>query len=356
MKFLLDKKQALWVEEAYEEDFVYIWLKGPCLDKMSWKPVMNPSSLFYACYQGLDILKKYGDWQDPRALQKIKYLPTEIYEELSPRYAHGEEDPFHRDVFLVVLTLCELLRLTQDETLDYIADGVYGWITQYEDSAHDSYRTQLMQLENEIVLEYTHHSPMLIMANRMEQEGAIHHSGEVNIISYVRNYLNSERRISDEIKELLRNEGNMSKVEGLAQSDAAQTAAVSDGVSKEDVERLEARVKELEGLLEAKEREMAEVREEKGGSMIRIANRKKSSLELLLCGLYYADYFVNDKGVRLGRDETVQEILKHGFRCESGRISKDISQYLSTGTVTAFKDDLIKDFKKALDDVERVQR
>lgn len=356
MKFLLDKKQALWVEEAYEEDFVYIWLKGPCLDKMSWKPVMNPSSLFYACYQGLDILKKYGDWQDPRALQKIKYLPTEIYEELSPRYAHGEEDPFHRDVFLVVLTLCELLRLTKDETLDYIADGVYGWITQYEDSAHDSYRTQLMQLENEIVLEYTHHSPMLIMAKRMEQEGAIHHSGEVNIISYVRNYLNSERRISDEIKELLRNEGNMSKVEGLAQSDAAQTAAVSDGVSKEDVERLEARVKELEGLLEAKEKEMAEVREEKGGSMIRIANRKKSSLELLLCGLYYADYFVNDKGVRLGRDETVQEILKHGFRCESGRISKDISQYLSTGTVTAFKDDLIKDFKKALDDVERVQR
>lgn len=356
MKFLLDKKQALWVEEAYEEDFVYIWLKGPCLDKMSWKPVMNPSSLFYACYQGLDILKKYGDWQDPRALQKIKYLPTEIYEELSPRYAHGEEDPFHRDVFLVVLTLCELLRLTQDETLDYIADGVYGWITQYEDSAHDSYRTQLMQLENEIVLEYTHHSPMLTMAKRMEQEGAIHHSGEVNIISYVRNYLNSERRISDEIKELLRNEGNMSKVEGLAQSDAAQTTAVSDGVSKEDVERLEARVKELEGLLEAKEREMAEVREEKGGSMIRIANRKKSSLELLLCGLYYADYFVNDKGVRLGRDETVQEILKHGFRCESGRISKDISQYLSTGTVTAFKDDLIKDFKKALDDVERVQR
>lgn len=356
MKFLLDKKQALWVEEAYEEDFVYIWLKGPCLDKKSWKSVMNPSSLFYACYQELDILKKYGNVQDPRALQKMQYLPTEIYDELNPKYIRGEEDPFHRDVFLVLLTLCELLRLPQDETLNYVADRMYGWITQYEDKASDGYRTLLIQLENDILIEYTHHSPMLIMANKMEEEGAIHHSGEVNIISYVRNYLNSERRISDEIKELLRNEGNMSKVEGLAQSDAAQTAAVSDGVSKEDVERLEARVKELEGLLEAKEKEMAEVREEKGGSMIRIANRKKSSLELLLCGLYYADYFVNDKGVRLGRDETVQEILKHGFRCESGRISKDISQYLSTGTVTAFKDDLIKDFKKALDDVERVQR
>lgn len=360
MKFLLDKKQALWVEEAYEEDFVYIWLKGPCLDKMSWKPVMNPSSLFYACYQGLDILKKYGNWQDPRTLQKIKYLPTEIYEELSPRYAHGEEDPFHRDVFLVVLTLCELLRLTKDETLDYIADGVYGWITQYEDSAHDSYRTQLMQLENEIVLEYTHHSPMLIMAKRMEQEGAIHHSGEVNIISYVRNYLNSERRISDEIKELLRNEGNMSKVEGLAQSDAAQTTAVSDGVNKEEAGRLEARVKELEGLLEEKERELAEMREgvpsAESGTPIRIADRKKSRLEVLLVGLYYADYFVNDKGVKLGRDETIQEILKHGFQCESGRISKDISQYMKTGTITAFKEDLIKDFKAALDDVKKVQR
>lgn len=360
MKFLLDKKQALWVEEAYEEDFVYIWLKGPCLDKMSWKPVMNPSSLFYACYQGLDILKKYGDWQDPRALQKIKYLPTEIYEELSPRYAHGEEDPFHRDVFLVVLTLCELLRLTKDETLDYIADGVYGWITQYEDSAHDSYRTQLMQLENEIVLEYTHHSPMLIMAKRMEQEGAIHHSGEVNIISYVRNYLNSERRISDEIKELLRNNGDRSKVQGLAQSDAAQAAAVSEGANKEEAGRLEARVKELEELLEEKERELAEMREGvpsvESGTPIRIADRKKSRLEVLLVGLYYADYFVNDKGVKLGRDETIQEILKHGFQCESGRISKDISQYMKTGTITAFKEDLIKDFKAALDDVKKVQR
>ncbi len=356
MKFLLDKKQALWVEEAYEEDFVYIWLKGPCRRLRSWKKIINPSSVFYACYQGLDILKKYGDWQDPRALQEMQYVSEYIYDDLESKYTEEEADEFHRDIYLVIVTLCELLRLTKDETLQMIADGVYGWITRYEDNMNDNYRTKLMQLASEIEQEYRYHSPMLIMANRMEQEGAIHHSGEVNIISYVRNYLNSERRISDEIKGLLRNEGNMSKVEGLAQSDAAQTAAVSDGVSKEEAGRLEARVKELEGLLEAKEREMAEVREEKGGSMIRIANRKKSSLELLLCGLYYADYFVNDKGVRLGRDETIQEILKHGFRCESGRISKDISQYLSTGTVTAFKDDLIKDFKKALDDVERVQR
>ena len=356
MKFLLDKKQALWVEEAYEEDFVYIWLKGPCRRLRSWKKIINPSSVFYACYQGLDILKKYGDWQDPRALQEMQYVSEYIYDDLESKYTEEEADEFHRDIYLVIVTLCELLRLTKDETLQMIADGVYGWITRYEDNMNDNYRTKLMQLASEIEQEYRYHSPMLIMANRMEQEGAIHHSGEVNIISYVRNYLHSERRISDEIKELLRNEGNMSKVEGLAQSDAAQTAAVSDGVSKEDVERLEARVKELEGLLEAKEREMAEVREEKGGSMIRIANRKKSSLELLLCGLYYADYFVNDKGVKLGRDETIGNILKYGFHSESGRISKDISQYLSTGTITAFKEDLIKDFKAALDDVKRVQQ
>ena len=360
MKFLLDKKQALWVEEAYEEDLVYIWLKGPCLDKKSWKSVMNPSSLFYACYQELDILKKYGNVQDPRALQKMQYLPTEIYDELNPKYIRGEEDPFHRDVFLVLLTLCELLRLPQDETLNYIADRMYGWITQYEDKASDGYRTLLMQLENDILIEYTHHSPMLIMANKMEKEGAIHHSGEVNIISYVRNYLNSERRISDEIKELLRNNGDRSKVQGLAQSDAAQTAAVSDGVSKEDVERLEARVKELEGRLEEKERELAEMREgvpsAESRTPIRIADRKKSRLEVLLVGLYYADYFVNDKGVKLGRYETIQEILKHGFQCESGRISKDISQYIKTGTITAFNEDLIKDFKAALDDVKKVQR
>lgn len=356
MKFLLDKKQALWVEEAYEEDFVYIWLKGPCLDLRSRRQIINPSSVFYACYQGLDILKKYSKMTDARTSQKMNYLPREIYEEMSPKYDDSDVMNFCRDEFFVIITLCELLHLTGEGTPQEIAEIMYNWISSTIDRAHSDYKKKLSQLADEIDTEYNYKSPITIVAKGVERSDSIHHNGEETIISYVRNYLHSERRISDEIKELLRNEGNMSKVEGLAQSDAAQTAAVSDGVSKEDVERLEARVKELEGLLEAKEREMAEVREEKGGSMIRIANRKKSSLELLLCGLYYADYFVNDKGVRLGRDETVQEILKHGFQCESGRISKDISQYLSTGTVTAFKDDLIKDFKKALDDVERVQR
>lgn len=360
MKFLLDNKQALWVEEAYEEDFVYIWLKGPCRRLRSWKKIINPSSVFYACYQGLDILKKYGDWQDPRALQEMQYVSEYIYDDLESKYTEEEADEFHRDIYLVIVTLCELLRLTKDETLQMIAEGIYGWITRYEDNMNDNYRTQLMQLASEIEQEYRYHSPMLIMANRMEQEGAIHHSGEVNIISYVRNYLNSERRISDEIKELLRNDGNRSKVQGLAQSDAAQTAAVSEGADKEEAERLEKRVKELEELLEEKERELAEMREgmpsAESGTPIRIADRKKSRLELLLCGLYYADYFVNDKGVKLGRDETIGNILKYGFHSESGRISKDISQYLSTGTITAFKEDLIKDFKAALDDVKRVQQ
>ena len=317
MKFLLDKKQALWVEEAYGEDLVYICLKGPCLDKKSWKPIMNPSSLFYACYQGLDILKKYGDWQDPRALQKMKYLPAEIYDELSPRYANGEEDPFHRDVFLVVLTLCELLRLTKDETLSYIADGVYGWITQYEDKSSDGYRTLLMQLENEIVSEYTHHSPMLIMANRMEREGAIHHSGEVNIISYVRNYLHSERRISEEIKELLRNNGDRSKVKGLAEEGAMQTEAASDGVSKEEAERLEARVKELEGLLEAKERELKAMREgeslAESGTPIRIADGKKAKTIVLLGAMFYAKFFESTDENLTNRDHYLNAILRYGF-------------------------------------------
>lgn len=361
MKFLLDKKQALWVEEAYEEDFVYIWLKGPCLDKMSWKPVMNPSSLFYACYQGLDILKKYGDWQDPRALQKIKYLPTEIYEELSPRYAHGEEDPFHRDVFLVVLTLCELLRLTKDETLDYIADGVYGWITQYEDSARDSYRTQLMQLENEIVLEYTHHSPMLIMAKRMEQEGAIHHSGEVNIISYVRNYLNSERRISDEIKELLRNNGDRSKVQGLAQSDAVQAAAVSDGANKEEAGRLEARVKELEGLLEEKERELAEMREgvpsAESGTPIRITKGKKAKTIVLLAAMYYAKFFESTDENLTNRDHFLNAILRYGFGEEEHKsLRQTLDNYEDRfGKMDGLKQDLRQSLDDALEELKSFQ-
>ncbi len=361
MKFLLDKKQALWVEEAYEEDLVYIWLKGPCLDKKSWKSVMNPSSLFYACYQELDILKKYGNVQDPRALQKMQYLPTEIYDELNPKYIRGEEDPFHRDVFLVLLTLCELLRLPQDETLNYIADRMYGWITQYEDKASDGYRTLLIQLENDILIEYTHHSPMLIMANKMEKEGAIHHSGEVNIISYVRNYLNSERRISDEIKELLRNNGDRSKVQGLAQSDAVQAAAVSEGANKEVAGRLEARVKELEGLLEEKERELAEMREgvpsAESGTPIRIAKGKKAKTIVLLAAMYYAKFFESTDENLTNRDHFLNAILRYGFGEEEHKsLRQTLDNYEDRfGKMDGLKQDLRQSLDDALEELKSFQ-
>lgn len=356
MKFLLDKKQALWVEEAFGEDFVYIWLKGPCLDLRSRRQIINPSSVFYACYQGLDILKKYSRMTDARTSQNMKYLPREIYEELSPKYEDSDVINFCRDEFFVIITLCELLHLTGEGTPQEIAKVMYSWISSTIDRAHSDYQDKLSHLADEIDTEYNYKSPIMIVAKGVERDDSIHHNGEDTIISYVRGYLRSERRISDEIKELLNNNGNMSKVKGLAQRNAVQTKGTSEGASRENVERLEKRVKELEEMLEEKEKETAEIREEKGGSMIRIADRKKSSFELLLSGLYYADYFVNDKGIKIGRDETIQEILKHGFRCESGRISKDISQYLSTGTIAAFKDDLIKDFKMALDDVKKVQR
>lgn len=284
----------------------------------------------------------------------MQYVSEYIYDDLEPKYTEEEADEFHRDIFLVILTLCELLRLTKDDTLSYIADGVYGWITRFEDTADDSYRTQLMQLASEIVQEYTRQSPMLINASRMEREGAIHHSGEVNIISYVRNYLRSERRISDEIKELLRNDGDMSKVKGLAQRNAVQTETASERVNKEEMERLEARVKKLEGQLEEKEKELAEMREgmssAEDGTPIRIAKGKKSRTIVLLAAMFYAKFFESTDATLTNRDQFLNAILRYGFGEEE---QKSLRQTLDNYEDRFGKmDGLKQDLRRAVDDTE----
>lgn len=354
MEFLLDKKQAKQVEEAYEENFVYIWLKGPCLDLRSRRQIINPSSVFYACYQGLDILKKYSRMTDARTSQNMKYLPREIYEELSPKYEDSDVINFCRDEFFVIITLCELLHLTGEGTPQEIAKVMYSWISSTIDRAHSDYQDKLSHLADEIDTEYNYKSPIMIVAKGVERDDSIHHNGEDTIISYVRGYLRSERRISEEIKELLRNNGDMSKVKGLAQRDAMPEVGTSEGASRENVERLEKRVKKLEGMLEEKEKELAEMREGMSsaadGTPIRIAKGKKSRTIVLLAAMFYAKFFESTDATLTNRDHFLNAILRYGF---GEKEQKSLRQTLDNYEDRFGKmDGLKQDLRRAVDDTE----
>lgn len=356
MNYLLNSKMADLVESVFEDDFVYLWTKGPCIHFYSEEGMLNPSSLFFACYIGLDTLKKYGGTKDHRALQKIKYLPDDLYDELCKENGSSEDEYLYYDIVLIVTTLYELLRLPQDKRLIEIADVLREWIVTFLADFEDSFQKELMDWSIRISEEYHYKSPMTIAARRIEQGDTENYSNNDNIIAYIREYMQSERRISEEIAEVVRSEGKSSKVPAQTVTTPTEESKTLIRQAQAEIEGLEQRIKELEKALAKKEKEVETLKNNSGVSKIRVADGKKRKMEVILCGLYYSDYFVDDKGVKLGRDETVQEIMKQGFQCEAGRVSKDISQFVKTGTLSAFKEDLLNDYRDALADIKKVQR
>lgn len=356
MKFILNSQQADWVESVFEDDFVYLWTNGPCVHFCSGDGMLNPSSLFFACYIGLDALKKYGGTHDHRVLQKMKYLPDDFYDELCRKNDLGADVDLAYDIILVVTTLCELLRLPKDERLTEIADAIHDWIVTFLEDFDASFQRKLMDWSNLISEEYCYKSPMTIAARKAERGETEGDGNNDNIIAYIRKYIQSERCISEEIAAVVRNRGKSSKVPAQTVTTPTEESKTAVRQAKEETERLKQRIAELEQALAEKEKEAEAHKDNGGASKIRIADRKKRKMEVILCGLYYSDYFVDDKGVKLGRDETVQEIMKHGFQCEAGRLSKDISQFIQTGTLSVFKEDLLKEYQEALNDIKKVQR
>ena len=344
------------VMEDYKENIVYQWLRKPCMAYSQDKYRLTPDGLFYMSFGLLDLLKQYNRYDDCRLQNEIQCIPYDIEEIIDMRNYGGDRNKCFNDRMFVLLALSKLLQMLDSEDTDKLSSYLNDGIEEIVDAhflSDDIYPTGKRARMTKAL---TTDSPIFAQSSKIMCKEDFGEAKEEHLIDYIERYMLSDRRISAEIATLL----HTNKDKGNEKENPYREGLISEkkviASQKAEAERLEARVKELEGLLEEKERELKAMREGNGGSMIRIANRKNSSLELLLCGLYYADYFVNDKGVKIGRDETIREILKYGFHCESGRVSKDISQYISTGTIATFKDDLIKDFKKALDDVKKVQR
>lgn len=348
------------VMEDYRDNIVYQWLRKPCMAYIQDKHRLTPEGLFYMSFWLLDLLKQYKRYDDCRLQNDIQCIPYDIEEIIDMRNYNGDRDKCFNDRMFVLLALSKLLHMLDSEDTDKLSDYLSDGIEEIVDVHFLSDDIFPTGRRARMTKSLTTDSPIFAQSSRIMRKEDFCEAKEDHLIDYIERYMVSDRRISAEIATLLHTRKDKSNEKENPYRDGMRSEKTNIASHKAEAGRLEARVKELEELLEEKERELAEMREgvpsAESGTPIRIADRKKSRLEVLLVGLYYADYFVNDKGVKLGRDETIQEILKHGFQCESGRISKDISQYMKTGTITAFKEDLIKDFKAALDDVKKVQR
>ena len=150
-------------------------------------------------------------------------------------------------------------------------------------------------------------------------------------------------------------------MQGLAQSDAVQAAAVSEGANKEVAGRLEARVKEVEGLLEEKERELAEMREgvpsAESGTPIRIAKGKKAKTIVLLAAMYYAKFFESTDENLTNRDHFLNAILRYGFGEEEHKsLRQTLDNYEDRfGKMDGLKQDLRQSLDDALEELKSFQ-
>ncbi len=345
MKYELSREQQLFVEKSYRDDIIYQWLRCPCMKHSADDTLMYPEVLYYVCMQVLDLTKRYGCSCDSRVSEQLRCLPYEMRE-----FFHVVNSEHYAEVgcynaCMILITLSKLLGFSMDDNLQDYSKTLKTMADEFPMVSRWGKNVDIKPYIQRLEKEY---NDLSIINNVLFIEEALHrkHCGtDVNIREYVDEYLLSDRSISEEIEE-----GRLS--DGVAEE--AVSAELEAARTK--ISELEACVKELEGKLKEKESMLESEKDEDHYEKICIANRKKTKLEVLLVGLYYADYFVTEGGTKVSLKKTISPIMEKGFHSQCNRLSKDISQYIATNCLDVFKDDLVKQFKEALDDIKKVQR
>ncbi len=345
MKYRLESAQRAFVEEHYRDDVVYQWLRYPCMKHTADDALMYPEVLYYVCMQVLDLMKRYGSSCDGRVSEQMRTMPYEMREDFFvPNSSHYAEVGCY-SACMILTTLSKLLGYSDDELLQEHSQNLRDMSLDFPDVSCWGRNIVVSPYIEVLEKEYSVYSFISAGLDNAKRRKTNICGSDVNICEYISDYLSSGRSISEEIEHC-----------ALSGEEGSEELSESLEGARTKIGELEVRVKELERELEERESAMRTMQKEKDVETICVANGKKAKLEAVLVGLYYADYFVNDKGMKLSLEKTVPRIMKDGFNSDCNRLSKDISQFVTTNTLSVFKDDILQMVKDGLDDIKKVQR
>lgn len=345
MKYRLESAQRAFIEENYRDDVVYQWLRYPCMKHTADDALMYPELLYYVCMQVLDLLKRYGCSCDSRVSEQMRTMPYEMRDAFYvPNSSHYAEVGCY-SACMILTTLSSLLGYSEDEFLQEHSQNLRDMSLEFPDVSYWGRNVVVSPYIEALEKEYSVYSFISAGLDNAKRRNTNICGSGVNICEYIADYLASGRYISEEIAHC-----------ALSGDGGTEESSESLEAARTKIGELEARVKELESELEERGSAMGTMQNEKDGEKICVATGKKAKLEAVMVGLYYADYFVNDKGMKLSLEKTVPRIMKDGFNSDCNRLSKDISQFATTNTLSVFKDDILQMVKDGLDDIKKIQR
>lgn len=117
MQIITDPELFQLLEQTYKDNFVFHWLKRPCLQFSTDKERLSPINIFYMCFQILDTLVPYLGTDDARLKNHITELPYEAADIIRPENYADVQKGYDTDLILLLDIWYELLHIPDDENL-----------------------------------------------------------------------------------------------------------------------------------------------------------------------------------------------------------------------------------------------
>lgn len=318
------------VERKYKENIVFEWIKKPCLHCAYDKHRLSPASVFYICFEVLDTLKRYDTQDMYRIENMIECLPDEIEELIKPANYGLFEDHSTEDRIFLSTVLYAMLRIADDKFIKMCSSILQDSALLFSEEHKEKYKVSQQSWIDTINFDVMDNSAIYRRSEAIAENPSEAFAGEVYLQGYIRAYMQSDERISDDISALLSGEGSGNEPQSKSKA-AESVAPLPSKAADSGAEALPEESKEKVQL-----------------TPIRIAERKKRKVMALLSAMYYAGYFTSEDSTLTNREQYILKILQYGFGDKKiGGLKSGISDLAAT---TDGLDELKKELRKALDE------
>ena len=342
MKYFISPSQAATlverqtIRENYESNFVYRWLKLPCLTYCKPNGLLTHEDLFCLSFQFLDFLKQHHDYSDCLLHNELQCIPFEIARHWE-KY-HGELHQRNVEKLLAIRTLYQLLQMVEafDDDMDQynLEKSLTCNIPKlFPNSSKEYVQSVITDIDHILTVNspiYRRSAEIMSSADYCEAE-------ELHLIDYIGGYMVSPQRISEEIA--AGNAPTAQPSENKPREDAPELARLQEELQQKDEQ-----IEELQRLLDTF------AQPDKG--YIEIDSTCKVKIAALLSAMFYAHFF-RGVGMSNNRDQVVGHILKYGFHYNTKSIPQMLSRYdKQSGGI----DDLKRLLNEALDELKGIRK
>lgn len=341
MKYFISPNQAATlferqtIRENYESNFVYQWLKLPCLTYCKPKGLLTHEDLFCLAFQFLDFLKQHRDYSNCLLHSELQCIPFEIARHWEN--FRGEPHPCNMEKLLAIRTLYHLLQMVEASDDDMDQYNLEKSLTcNIPKIFHNHTKEYVQSMITDIDHILTVNSPIYQRSSEILSSADYDEMEEPNLIDYIGGYMASPQRISEEIANGKAPTAQPS--ENKPRTDTPELARLQEELQQKDEQ-----IKDLQGLLDTF------AQPDKG--YVEIDSTCKVKIVAILSAMYYAHFF---HGVGISnRDDVVGHILQYGFNYNTRSISQTLNRYVNnSGGI----DDLKRLLNEALDELKGIRK